>query len=157
MAETLPHGRGSVTHVESIRLQTEPRPSGSAFSRANSEIPETCKHPDGTGSCEQACQDVIMVKRPAGEPSPNTRKQMHRVVAYLAGPSAIAFVVLSRRFHLDLDNHGETRMIALLVGLVAFPVAVFLDFRRRGKRVLPRVPFWLLRGAAFGVWLYVVL
>src|SRR5205807_1817797 len=38
--QTLPHGLGSVTHAESKRLQTEPRPSGSAF-RGNLPKPAT--------------------------------------------------------------------------------------------------------------------
>src|SRR5258706_8853700 len=79
---------------------------------------------------------------------------MPRIAGYVVGLAAFTFTVLSIRFHFDFAK-GATHMIALLIALAAFPIGCVLDFLGRGKRVLPRVPFWLLRATALGGWVFI--
>jgi hypothetical protein len=79
---------------------------------------------------------------------------MRRIAGYVVGLAAFTFIVLSIGFHFDFAK-GATHMIALLIALVAFPIGCVLDFLGRGKRILPRVPFWLLRATALGGWVFI--
>ena len=67
---------------------------------------------------------------------------MFRIAGYVAGLAACAFILGSRQ--LVPDAKATTMAIAFFIALVAFPIGCVLDFLGRGKRVLPRIPFWLL-------------
>jgi hypothetical protein len=80
---------------------------------------------------------------------------MVRIAGYVVGLAALAFLILNARLHFLFDAKGP--IIALLIALVAIPIGCVLDFLGRSKRVLPRVPLWLLRVTALVVWVFTAL